>query len=824
MLLETLWQDLCYGARMLAKKPGFSVIVVLTLALGVGANTAIFSVVNAVLLRPLPFADADELVAVGQNDSRDRSRLSQFSFRNFADFRDQSQSFERLAAYYNTNLTLTGEREAVRLRGTVVTADLFTLLRVAPALGRTFLPEEDAAGGGPRGRPALLSWESWQQHFGGDASAVGRAVDFNQTRFTIVGVMPAGFSFPLQSQPTEVWISTAVDNERPVNEGSIMVARGYLGWRVIGRLKAGATREQAQSEADVIAAGLAARFPDINKGMGIGVRPLLESLVGGLRPTLLLLLGAVGFVLLIACVNVANLLLERAISRQREIRVRLAIGAGRWRITRQLLTESVLLAGLGGAAGAVLAVWGTDLIVALSPEGITRITETRVDARVLMFTGFISLLTGVAFGLAPALIISGTNLAESLREGARGATSSAHTNRTRGLLVVVEVALALVLLVGAGLLIQSFVRLQQVALGFDPRNVLTFNVTMPSDSNTSPRQIAGFYEQLTARLRALPGVVNASVVFQLPLSGSGATTGLTIEGQPTDPSDRPDGVIHMVDPEYFRTMGIPIVKGRAFTERDDLNSAPVLIINSALARQHFPNEDPIGKRIAPGFSTVPMSDEGPAMREIVGVVGDVKHQNLHGPAQPEFFFAQAQMPMSAMTVVMRAAGDTSALHNAVRGVVQSIDKNAPVYNVRTVEELIGRSVATPRFNTLLLGLFAGVALILTAVGLYGVISYSVAQNTRQIGIRVALGAQAGSVFKLIVGQGTRLTLIGIGIGLGAAYLLTRLLANLLYGVAATDPWTFVGVSLLLMFVAFIACYLPARRATRIDPVVALRFE
>ena len=420
--IETLWQDLGYGARMLAKKPGFSVVAVLTLALGIGANTAIFSVVNAVLLRPLPFAESDQLIAVGQNTPRSRARLSQFSFRNFADFRDRSRSFERLAAYYNTNVTLTGEREAVRLRGTVITADLFPLLRVSPALGRSFLPDEDAAGGGSGGRPAILSWESWQQHFGGDANVAGRAIDLNNSRFTIVGVMPAGFSFPIQAQPTEVWVTTALDNERPVNPGAIMVARGYLGWREIGRLKTGVTREQAQSEADVVAAGLARDFPDINQDLGIGVRPLLESLVGSLRPTLLLLFGAVGFVLWIACVNVANLLLERAISRQREIRVRLAIGAGRWRITRQLLTESVLLAALGGVAGAVLAMWGTRLIVSISPEGITRIAETRVDARVLAFTGFISLATGVAFGLAPALIISGTNLAESLREGARGAT------------------------------------------------------------------------------------------------------------------------------------------------------------------------------------------------------------------------------------------------------------------------------------------------------------------------------------------------------------------------------------------------------------------
>jgi putative ABC transport system permease protein len=402
MLVETLWQDLCYGARMLSKKPGFSAIAVLTLALGIGANTAIFSVVNAVLLRPLPFAEPDALIAVGQNISQNRARLGQFSFRNFADFRERSQSFERLAAYYNTNFTLTGERDAVRLRGTVITADLFPLLRVSPVMGRSFLPEEDAAGGGPGGRPAILSWDCWQEQFAGDASVVGRAIDLNNSRFTIVGVMPAGFSFPIQAQPTEVWTSTALDNERPVNPGAIMVARGYLGWRVVGRLKPGVAREQAQSEADVIAAGLAAQFPDINKDMGVGVRPLLESLVGSLRPTLLLLLGAVGFVLLIACVNVANLLLERATSRQREIRVRLAIGAGRWRITRQLLTESVLLAALGGVAGTVLAVWGTDLIIALSPEGLTRITETRVDARVLAFTAFIALATGVAWGRGPA--------------------------------------------------------------------------------------------------------------------------------------------------------------------------------------------------------------------------------------------------------------------------------------------------------------------------------------------------------------------------------------------------------------------------------------
>ena len=495
MLLEILWRDVSYGARMLWQKPAYSAIAILTLALGIGANTAIFSVVNTVLLEPLPFAEPDRLVALGQLTAQNRAALSQFSFRNFADMRDRSQSFDRLAAYYNTNLTLTGDREAQLLRGTVVTADLFPLLNVSPALGRTFLAEEDAAGGGPGGRPAILSWQCWQEQFGGDASVIGRAVDINNARFTVVGVMPAGFTFPVQPQPTEVWLSTALDNERPKGPGAIMEARGYRGWRAIGRLKPRVTIEQAQSEAAVIAASLEAQFPDENKDMGIGVRPLLESVVGNLRPALLILVSAVACVLLIACVNVANLLLERAISRQREIKVRLALGASGARIIRQLLTESLLLAGLGGVAGTMLAFWGTDLIVALSPESLARVAETEIDARVLAFTALVSLVTGIAFGLAPALLISKTNVAESLKEGRRGATASVQTNRTRSLLVITEVALALVLLVGAGLLINSFVRLQQVAPGFDPA----------SHADLQRRPIGGADDQSGADRRFLPG-------------------------------------------------------------------------------------------------------------------------------------------------------------------------------------------------------------------------------------------------------------------------------------------------------------------------------
>jgi len=824
MFLETLWRDVVYGARMLWQKPAYSAIATLTLALGIGANTAIFSVVNAVLLEPLPFAEPDRLMALGQQTTQNRAALSQFSFRNFADVRERSQAFERLAAYYNLNLTLTGDREAQLLRGTVITADLLPLLGAQPALGRAFLPEEDAAGGGPGGRPAILSHELWQEQFGADAGVVGRTIDLNNARFTIVGVMPAGFRFPIQPQPTQVWITTALDNERPPDPGAIMLARGYRGWRAIGRLKPGVSLEQAQSEAGVIASGLASEYPEANKDLAIGVRPLLDNVVGSLRPTLLLLLGAVAFVLLIACVNVANLLLERAISRQREIKVRLALGASGARIIRQLLTESVLLAGMGGALGIVLAYWGTDVIVALSPESLARVADTELDVRVLAFTAAVSLVTGIAFGLAPALLISKTNLAESLKEGRRGATASAETNRTRSLLVVAEVALALVLLVGAGLLITSFVRLQQVAPGFDPAQTLTFNVAPSAARTSTPQQIADFYQELTARLKALPRVINASVVFQLPLSGSGATTSVAIAGRASDPADRPSVVIHMAGPDYFKTMGIPVMRGRDFTDRDTLSAPPVLIVNEALVRQLFPNEDPIGQRLAPGFSTIPVRDDESGMREIVGVVADVKHGSLQGAAQPEIYFPQSQMPMSAMTVVVRAAGDPRALQRSVRGVVQSLDANAPVYAVRTVEEVLNRSVATPRFNTLLLGLFAAVALILTTVGLYGVIACSVSENTQQIGIRVALGAQRGAVFRLIVGQGVVLTMAGVAIGLAAAYGLTRLMSSLLFGVGATDPWTFGGAALLLVGVAALACYLPARRAMNVDPMVALRYE
>ncbi|HSS19153.1 MAG TPA: ABC transporter permease [Pyrinomonadaceae bacterium] len=814
--METLLRDVRYGLRSFLKRPGFTVIVVLTLALGIGVNTAIFSVVQAVLLRPLPFRESSRLMAIGQTYPADREALVNFSFRNFVDLREQSKSFERLGAYYNTNLTITGQGPATRLRGTVVTADVFPLLGANPSLGRVFVPSEDQKGGGT---PAVISYESWQRYFGADPAIVGRVMTLDNRSFTVIGVMPAKFEFPVRTQPTEVWISTALDYES-TGQGSIMESRGYRGWRVVGRLKPGVSIAQAQAEVNVIGANLAAQYPDANAEMGLRAVSLLESLVGNLRTTLLLLLGAVGVVLLIACANVANLLLERAVVRQRETTVRIALGASQWRITRQHLTESLLLSLAGSIVGVLFAWWGMSVIVSLSPEGITRISETRLDLNVLGFTAVISIITAMLFGLAPSLTVSGSRLAESLKEGGRSGGGGLRANRSRGFVVIAEIAMAVVLLVGAGLLIRSLVRLQQVALGFDPHNVLTMNVSVSTDPSNGPAKLAEFYRQVTERVKTVPGVLEASMISQLPLGGASASTGLTIEGHPDDPSQESMGVLHSVSPGYFHLMRIPIVKGREFNSHDDAHSTPVLLINETLARKFFPGEDPIGKHMMPGFSV----NGGVVMREIVGIAGDVKHKGPQTEAVPEFYFAQSQMPMQGMTLVVRTSGDPHSITAAVRNEIQSLDKTAPVYAVRTAEEYVSRSVESPRFNMLLLSAFAAVALLLTVIGLYGVVSCSVSQATHEIGIHVALGAQTSDVLKMVIGQGMSLTLVGLVIGLAAAFGLTRLMSGLLFGVRASDPATFVEVSLLIVLVAMAACYVPARRAARVDPLIALRDE
>ncbi|HWS87826.1 MAG TPA: ABC transporter permease [Pyrinomonadaceae bacterium] len=812
-------QDVRYAVRALWKSPGFTLVAVLALALGIGANTAIFSVVNAVLLRPLPYAESGRLVAVGQTYPENRATPSNTSYRNFTDWKEQARAFERMAAYYTTTFTRTGGGESVRLRGAVVTHDMFDLLGATPALGRGFRPEDERPGGGGDGRPAVLSYECWRRDFGGDRGVLGRAVTLNEKGYTVVGVMPAGFRFPVQGQPTEVWTSTASDAERPKGPGTIMEGRGFRTWRVVARLREGVGPEEAQAEMDSVAANLASAYPEANKEVGVRVMPLLESVVGPLRPTMLLLFGAVGFVLLIACVNVANLLIEHAVRRRKEITVRVALGASRWRVARHLLVESLLLSLAGGALGTLLALWLTELLVAFSPERITRVAEARLDARVLLFTLGVSVLTGAVFGLAPALAASKVNLTEALNDGGHGSTGGLRHNRLRGLLVVAEVAMAMVLLVGAGLLVQSLLNLRRVDPGFNPENVLTLSVSVPPSKYPRERG-ADFYSRLLERVAALPGVTAASATSSLPLSGEAATTGFDIEGRPAEPGREPVGEVQSVAPGYFRTMGIPLLGGREYDRRDTFGSAPVVVINEALARQYFPGEDPLGKRIKPGFSTA-----GPGvMREIVGVVGNVRHRGLDAESRPAFYFADAQMPMWGLTLVVRAAADPAALAGPVRERVRELDPDVPVYRVRTIEDFVSISVAEPRFNTLLIGLFAALALLLTVVGIYGVTSYAVTQSRRELGIRVALGARPRDIIRLMLGRGLVLTLAGLGVGLAAVFGLTRYMAGMLFGVRPLEPATLALLSLLLGSVALLACYLPARRAAKVDPLVALKSE
>ena len=813
--METLLQDIRYGIRMLLKRPSFTLIAVIALALGIGANTAIFSVVNAVLLRPLPFPQAERLMNVWETNPQRGQKRAAVSYPDFADWRAQNHVFEYMSTYHDSDFILTGGSEPLRLSGAVVNADLFPLLGATPSLGRAFTTDEDKPG--ESGRVVVLSHGLWQRQFNADPHITGRAIALNGSSYTVVGVMPAGFQFPIESTPIELWTTVAGD---AAGSDPITSQRGAHYMSVIARLKPGVTQAQAQADLDTIAARLAQQYPDTNAHRGTNVMSALESLVGDVRPALLILLGAVGCVLLIACANVANLLLARATTRHKEIAIRAALGASRLRVVRQLLTESVLLALAGGALGLLVALWGGDLLVALSGEDIPRAAQVGLDVRVLGFTLLVSFVTGVLFGLVPALHAARFDLTESLKEGGRSGTEGARRNHVRSALVVAEVAIALVLLVGAGLLMQSLRRLQHVNPGFDAHNVLTLNVTLPEVRYKTPQQVE-FYRNLRERVAQLPGVTSASVVFPLPLSGDRIGISFETEGRPLPPSDLPVTEFRTINPDYFHTLNIPLRKGRDFTARDDAHAPGVIIVNEAFAQKFFPNEDPIGRRIKPGIST---DENEPVMREIVGVVGNVRHRSLSTAAEPEAYVPHAQVPFGSMTLVVKTAPDARSLVSAVRNEVRALDKDLPVYNVKTLEDYLAASVAQPRFNTLLLASFAGLALVLTAVGLYGVMSYAVVQRTHEMGIRIALGAQTGDVLKLVVGQGMLLALIGVGMGLLASLAATRVLASLLYEVSAADPLIYAGITLLITTVALLACYIPARRATKVDPMVALRYE
>ena len=820
--MESVNKDIRYAVRNLLNARGFTIIAVLTLAIGIGANTAMFSVVNAVLLRPLPFRDPQQLVALGEYDVRrgaSDAPLASLSYPDFVDIRTRNHSFQEVSVFSDNESTATGIGAAVHVNVELVSANIFRLLGAQPPLGRSFLPEEDQAGH----HVVILSDKFWRTHFDGDDNVIGRPITLNGRPYTIVGVAPRGFQFPIREDARDMWMTFSrwAETENP-KDTPIQAQRGNHGLEGIARLKPGVTPQQADADMSAIAHALTAEYPKTNSHNGIAARPELDSLVGDTRTSLLVLLGAVGLVLLIACANVANLLLARSSARIREIAIRAALGATRMRIIRQLVTESIVLSLAGATLGVAVASWALSGVLKLYPANLPRAQEIGIDYRVLLFTAGLSILTGIIFGLLPALQVSKPNLRESMSDGGRTSTTGAKHNRIRSALVVAETAIGVMLLIGAGLLMRSLHRLSNVDLGFNPKNVLTANFDL-SEARYNPDQMDRFVQNLLARIRVMPGVVSAAGAIPLPLSDDHFSVSFNLLDHPLPDANQASAGFYVVEPGFFETMQIPLVRGRTFDERDQRNATPTMIITQSFAKKYFPNEDPIGRKIEIG------AGEGAARasyktREVIGIVGDIRNSDINIEPKPAYYVPLPQLMWGPPLLLIRTSGRPEAMTDQLRKLVSSMDSESPLYDMRTMEDYLALDLGRARFQAILLALFAAVALLLTAVGLYGVMAYAVTQRTHEIGVRMALGASRPAVMRMILQRGVFLTLSGIGIGVIGALALAHLIQALLYEIPPRDPATYVAVCITLGSVALLASYLPALRATRVDPMFALRYE
>lgn len=809
--MTTLLADLRFGARMLLKSPMMTFIALLALTLGIGANTAIFSVVNAVLLRTFPYADSERLVLVWEKRQGGRTDQNVINLGNFNDWKQQNQIFSDMAAFFDRTLNLTSDGEPEEVPGQLATTNLFSVLGTNAVLGRTFVPED---GREDQPRVVMISHGLWQRRFGGDPNIIGRQITLNERQNTVVGVLPAGFGWHIKrgtqaTKPADIWLPWQFSNE-------VLQRRGRFA-SAVARLRPGVSIDQAQREMDTIGVRLAQQYPDFNTNWGVNVVPLRTQFTGEIRRPLLILLGAVGFVLLIACANVANLLLARASSRRKEIAVRAGLGASRWRIARQLLTESVMLSVVGGTLGVLVAWWGTKALVSLSPPALIDLKSAGVSWPVLAFTLALSVLTGIVFGLVPALAATRFDLHDSLKEGGKN-IGAAGSHRVRSVFVVAQVALALVLLVGAGLLVRSLSRLQSVAPGFNQDNLLTMRVSLPLNRYDGDPKVVNFFKQAEERMRAIPGVESVGAINTAPFTGLYAGTLVEVDGQKLPPDQELSTGVCVTDANYFQTMQIPLKLGRLYTEQEATEMRHVVVVNETFVKKNLGGQDPLGRRL-----TIYMKDEN-VPSEIIGVVADHKHVGLDIDVEPMAYWPHAELVYPGMTLMLRTKGDAAAVAPAARGIIRALDAQQPIGEVSTMETLLSTSVARSRFSATLLAVFSVVALVMAAVGIYGVMSYSVLQRTHEIGVRMALGAQRFDVLKLVVKQGVLLGVVGVALGLAASFALTRLIATLLFEVTTTDSVTFAAVSVGLFLITLIACYVPARRATKVDPLKALRYE